>query len=757
MELREYLRIILAHIRLIVFLTLVTVVVATAGSFSISPKFKATTTVLIKSALTRPQVSIPGFGYAAGEDIRRKGETFGKILKSRVVSEKIVNILGLDRRLSQKNIQKQKNQPKIISVMKGMIVTPQRFIGFLKYGKAQKQDPKEGLINSIQGSISANLLPKTSIIEVSVLFDDPKLAADIANTAAKVFLDHIREMNSAEARVAKEFIVQRVKVAMDDLKMAQDNLLRFIIKEGSVYPETKMNLILAEVVHFESSLKNTQAEIVQIKTKLREIRKKLKKYRKTLKSSTTTIVNPLIQELKSKLINLEIQCSNLSVDYGPLHPKILALEKEIKKIKANLDSEVKRIVQSEVTTVNPIYQNLLSDLVSKEVDLSVYQEKKKAISQIIENFPQELKMWAEKQIEWDTLTSAVKFAQKNLDSLKSKLEAARITEAQKISEISVIDPAKPSLNPKGLPKVGYTFLGLLVGLMGGIGLSFFLEYIDDSVKTTETIEEELKLPVYGVIPEIRSQSKNRKEKRRETVGDNEISIVEEKLITHFEPRSPFAEAYRSLRTNIQFAETQEKTKTLLITSSLKGEGKTTTAANLSITTAQLGSKTLLIDGDLRNPMVHSIFGKQREPGLSNFIGGFTNINSIIVQSGIENLDIIASGPIPPNPSELLSSKRLGELIDNIKANYDFIIFDSPPIIAVTDAAVLSSKVHGVFLIIEAGKTSKAICLRAKTLLEKVNANILGAILNNVKFKSRYGYEYYYQYYYGEKKKKKKKI
>ncbi len=444
MELREYLRIIVRHKRLIFFLTLVTAIVATAGSFAISPKYKATTTVLIKSALTRPQVPITGFGFAAGENIQRKGETFTKLLKSRIVSEKVVRILGLDKRLSQK--QPQKNKSRIISILKDITSTPQRLIGFLKSGKGKKQNPLQGLINIIQGAISAKLLPKTSILEISVLYHDPKLTADIANTAAKVFVDHLREMNSVEAVATTKFIAGRVRVAEDDLKTAQDTFREFIIREGTVYPENKTNLVQMELVHFETSLKNTQAEIDQTKTNLREINQKLTKYDKMLKASTTTIINPLIQDLKTKLVNLEILRSNLSVDYGPIHPKILALEEESKKIKTSLESEVKRIIETEVTTVNPIYQQLLSDLVSKEIHLSVYQEKENAIVEIIKKFPKELAISAGKQIEWDTLISAVKFAQTNLDSLKSQLEAARIAEAQKISEISLVDPALVPLN-----------------------------------------------------------------------------------------------------------------------------------------------------------------------------------------------------------------------------------------------------------------------------------------------------------------------
>ncbi|MFQ5962694.1 MAG: GumC family protein [Candidatus Scalinduaceae bacterium] len=757
MELREYLRIILTHRKLIISLTLVTTIVATLGGFTKTSVYEATTTILIKSALSQPQFAVPGLGFTTEQNIQTKGETLGMILKSKAVAEKVVDILELDKSLGKKKIQKE--PPRIISIIKGIISVPRNLIGFLKYGKVKKQktDPRLGLIQSIQGSISTELLPKTSVIKASVVSGDPKLAADIADTAAKVFVDHIKEMNSTEARVAKEFIAERIVGAEEYLENTQDALRQFIKEEGVADPESEMPPIWQALVNFKSDLKRTEAEIEQTRINYNEISQKLSKHDKTLKKSATTIINPLVQELKAKLANLETKRSNFSVDYGPLHPKILSLEKEIKKTKFNLESEVKRVVQSELTEVNPIYQELLSNLVFKEIDISVLQEKKKAFVKIIKGFPSELRISAEKTIKWESLSSSIAFAQKNLDSLKEQLEKARITEAQKLSEMKVIDTAIPPLLPKGLPKIGYTILGLLVGLMGGIGLAFLLEYIDDSIKTIEMIEDELKLPVYGVIPEIKLQAKRKKKRRRDITESYEISMLEERLVTHTDPRSPIAEAYRSFRTNIQFADISEKTKILLVTSSLKAEGKTTTVANLAITMAQLGNRIILIDGDLRNPMIHSIFGKQKEPGLTNLIGGFTNLDKIITASGIENLDIIPSGPIPPNPSELLSSKGLSELIDNIKANYDFILFDSPPIIAVTDAVILSSKVHGVFLVVKQGKTSKHICLRAKILLEKANANLLGSVLNNVKVESRYGYEYYYQYYYGEKKKSQKSV
>ncbi len=726
MDIKEYLRILFSHRKLIISLTIITTIFATIGGFIISPKYEAKTTILIKSAITQTQNVSAGFSLDPTTYIKEKGETFGNILKSRAVAEKIVQILNLDQRITKKY--KQKNSG---------------------------EDSKQNLIKDIQKSITSKLISSTSLIELKVIFPDKKIAADIANTAAKVFVEQMRAMNAMEATIVKEFTMDRVKVAEGDLAKTQEDFRKFIIQEGFVYPEKKTEMSLREMVSFESSLKNSDSEIEQLKTKLNDINKKLGKHDKTLVSSTTLAMNPVIQDLKLKLTTNEIQQASLSVDYGPLHPKMITFEEEKKKIAVQLESEVKKIIQSEIITVNPIYQQLLSDKVTKETELYVQIEKKKELEKIIKNFPKDLTFTAQKQIQWEMLDNAVKFGQKNLDSLKSQLELARISEAQKTSEINVIDVAIPPFKPK-FPQFGFPFVGFFVGLIGGIGLAFILEYVDDSINQVETIEEELNLPVYGVIPEIKSPVRKETRKKEKDEGKEEMERMFRRLITHFEPKSPIAEAYRSLRTNIQFADLKEKNKILAFTSSLKGEGKTTTAANLGITLAQLGNKTLLVDADMRSPRIHNLFQVEKDPGLSNYIGGEISYENVIQPSGINNLYIVSSGPIPPNPSELLNSIKLDAFIEEVKNHYDFVLFDTPPIIAVTDAAVLSSKVHGIFMIIQGGKTSKRTFIRAKMLLEKVNAHIFGAIMNNLKMESRYGYEYYYEYGYGEKRKKKSK-
>lgn len=209
----------------------------------------------------------------------------------------------------------------------------------------------------------------------------------------------------------------------------------------------------------------------------------------------------------------------------------------------------------------------------------------------------------------------------------------------------------------------------------------------------------------------------------------------ERLITFTNPRSPIAEAYRQLRTNIQFSSLDKPLKSLLVTSTSPEEGKSTTLANLAITIAQTGSKVILADCDLRRPSIHSIFGLSNSTGLTSLVLDSSSRRVPLQESGIDNLSVLPSGPLPPNPSELLGSKRMGEVIDLLEAEADLVLFDSPPVIAVTDAAILATRVDGVLLVVNAGKTKRELAKKAKALLEKVNANLLGVVLNNVKFDS----------------------
>jgi tyrosine-protein kinase Etk/Wzc len=236
--------------------------------------------------------------------------------------------------------------------------------------------------------------------------------------------------------------------------------------------------------------------------------------------------------------------------------------------------------------------------------------------------------------------------------------------------------------------------------------------------------------------------------------------VEAKLITRFSPKSPVSEAYRSLRTNIQFADIDKPKRVLLMTSSASKEGKSTTAVNLAITLAQMGSRVLLVDSDLRRPAVHNFFGMDKTYGLTNLLIGSLSFEDVTKHTEVENLDVITAGDIPPNPSELVSSDAMRKFIAAARERYDHVLLDSPPVIAVTDAAVLATRVDGVILVVSSGYVNKKEVMRAVSLLRNVKANVLGMVLNSLDIKKMFGSYYYYfhyyqyYYYYGSDPKKK---
>jgi tyrosine-protein kinase Etk/Wzc len=276
-----------------------------------------------------------------------------------------------------------------------------------------------------------------------------------------------------------------------------------------------------------------------------------------------------------------------------------------------------------------------------------------------------------------------------------------------------------------------------------LGIVFVREYFDNSIKNVEEVEK-LGFNLLGTIPSIDVESvEKKKQKKWESDGQE----IEARLVTHVDPKSPISEAYRTLRTNLAFSRLDNPMKTILVTSAGPKEGKSTTVSNLAITLAQLGSRVVLIDSDLRRPVIHSIFGLDKENGLTNYLMDRIPYENVCQRSLLDNLFIVTSGVLPPNPSELLGSKAMEEFIDRLKQDFDVILFDSPPIIAVTDAAILCGRVDGVFLVVKAGSTNKDAIHRARSLLENVDARVLGALLNNLEIGSAYGSSYYYYYHY----------
>jgi succinoglycan biosynthesis transport protein ExoP len=353
----------------------------------------------------------------------------------------------------------------------------------------------------------------------------------------------------------------------------------------------------------------------------------------------------------------------------------------------------------------------------------------------------------DKGIQYNILKREADTNRELYKGLLMRMKEAGVSAGITASNIQIVDPAELPTQPYKPNKRQNLLLAAVVGLFLGVGLAFFFEYLDNTIKTPEDLEQWARLPSFGMVPETSTNG------GRGRLGKGVSYPVE--LITYGHPKSMLSEAYRSIRTSILLSSPEKPPKMIAVTSPNPGEGKTTTVTNTAIALSQTGAQVLIIDADMRKPRVHKIFNHENGTGLSTFLSGHGDLESIIKKSEVPNLFYIPVGPIPPNPSELLGSNLFKKMLETLEARFDHILVDSPPVLGFADAIVLSSSVNGVILTVLGGKTPRWALQRAKEALQQTNTKILGVVINRVDIRrSDYGYYYHYHSYYGEEGKKK---
>ena len=432
-----------------------------------------------------------------------------------------------------------------------------------------------------------------------------------------------------------------------------------------------------------------QDKIKEAKNKLEDSEYKIQQYRKTHGLLTDTDdASELMDQLLGKKAELEIELSEKKEYYKEKHPEIIGLNSEIRSIDEKIKSE-------------------------REQDLET----------------------GEKSIEYNMLKREVSTNRDIYKSLLTRVGETEVTGELKTTNINIVDKAIVPQSPIRPKKKRSLIIALLIGIFGGSGAAFLIESLDQSIRTPEDIKNHLKLPVLASVAIPKKE---------------EDKSAQPEFISFEKPRSTISESYRSLRTSILFTAVEHKRKTILLTSSGPQEGKTTTAINLALIMAQAGEKTILLDADLRKPKIEKSFNISAEHGMTEVLAGTESLDSVIRKTDKNGLDIITCGSIPPNPSELLGSKKMDELLKELEARYDRIVIDSPPVLAVTDAVVLSGKVDGVIIVVRANETNRNAVLKSKEMLDTVKAaNQIGVVLNMVDI-DRTGGHYYYYHYYGKK-------
>ena len=623
---------------------------------------------------------------------------------------------------------------------------------------------------------------EVDIIDVSFKSISPNEAQAAVNAVMDSYQDESLKYTRAEVTSVREFLEKQLDVTSKKLAISEEDLRAYKIAHEVFALTEETKEMITNMVEFEAQLSSAQTELQIVEKKLTYLKDELIKIDDALGEEMASISSPVSEQLRQKLIENE---SKLAIfltkkGYTENHPQLLALRDEIDNIKRQMKSEIDKILEVNKYSFNPLdrRQELFTDIITTEVEFQTATAKVSGLEKVVEEYSVRMSGLPDAELELARLERSKAINEQIYSMLITRYEEAKISEEGKLSNIRIINRATSPEAPVS-PKVKMNILiGIILGLGLGIGAAFLLESLNTKITNLSDVERYVKLPILGTIPDIPldekqladiedMMSKIKDKEKLEELTTTQRQMVA-RLVPYYSPKSPIAEAYRTFRTNVVSLPTKVPGggKLFLVTSSGPKEGKSTSAGNLAITLSQMRSKTVLVDCDMRRPMIHNLFMVSRENGLSKFLTtDEIDIHDIIKPSGMDNLDIITSGHVPPNPSELLSSKKMDELFAKLREEYDYIIIDSPPIIAVTDALILSKKVDQLVLVIRVNSTERAIIEQAKSLLHNIDVKVAGVVVNGIEVKKYYsGYKYYYYYYYyyyyaddekGAKKKKRK--
>lgn len=606
---------------------------------------------------------------------------------------------------------------------------------------------KERTLAYIKENIHLRKTEFTSFLRLNCRARSRDLAYLIASASTNLFRKRCRDVVSEESRNVIIEIDKQLKIIRNKLEKAEYDYRTFEEKTGDILEGIPQELKTLQEAYSENLalLGLKEADIRAEKGQLAKLEKKVTPSGKKLSPEVLKLRTRLkeLEKEKIRLENLGIRISSTST-----------IDREIKDVEKRL-LQSKPTKTNNATDINVIrqWQTMRKSVIEKEAELALFKRRLDSYQKAINSYKKKNPQILTQSLELLRLKRAKEVYENIYNILLEKGEEQRILHASSGAGVKIVDMARIPDKPISKNETRYYVLGLILGLGLGVGCAIFLEYNDTSLKSNEDIERYLNLPVIGNIPHIVHMKKdNIKLKRRSNKNQKGTTVTHYpgRLLDFFNDESVTTESYRSLRTNLSFVSPDNPIKCLLVTSAGPSEGKSLTVANLALSYAQMGKKTLLIDTDLRRPVMHHLFGIKREPGFSDlFIAGL-DYNMAIRATEKENLYLLPAGIFIPNPSELIASQKMISHIEYFKKNYDITFFDTPPVVAVTDAPLLGTKLDGVLLIIRSQKTSREVAEKAISNLENVGVKCIGTVLNDINLSHRYSsygyYKYYYHYY-----------
>jgi succinoglycan biosynthesis transport protein ExoP len=683
-HLRDYLRIIYKRRYTAFTFFIIVFIVVLIGTLSTIPVYRASTKVLLEKV--EPTNLSMMYPYYMPYDPEFY-ETQYQLIKSTSVAQKVVKMLSLETTYESyfKDAKK----------------------GFSNNDLASKTNM---LADIISGGITVSPIKNSKIVNISYMSTNPEFATLVANSVAKAYIEEILDMKMSSTRYALEWMTKKAEEEKSKLAKSEMALQEYMRANDIVTLQDKITITPEKLTEF-----NTQ--LIKAETRRKELEALYNKVTKVNLTDAETVPaiasDPTLQSLRSQILKAEQNIEELSKKYGKKHPAMIRAEEELNVLQDKRVQQTKRAIES----------------IKNEYELARANES--SLRGMLSSTKAEALNLNEKFIQYGVLTREVETNRQLFDALIKRIKEQSVTEEIQTVNVWVVEKAERPQSPVKPKKSLNILLGIIVGLFGGVGLAFFFEYLDNTIKSPEEVETRLGVPVLGTVPLLDIKGK---------------SI--EKIILE-DPQSTFAESYKTIRTAILLSSASKPPQNILVTSMGPEEGKTVTSVNLAMTIAQSEYTVLLIDGDLRKPRIHKIFGLNNSKGLSTYLAGASSVINIS-KGPLANLSIMTSGPLPPNPSELISSNKMNELMRVLNEKFDIIVWDSAPIMTVTDSLILSKILDGTVIIAKAGKTTYEIVRRGLKSLrgrrqKDLESRVLGVVINAINIKKS-DYYYYYQHY-----------
>jgi capsular exopolysaccharide synthesis family protein len=740
-NINDYLRIFYRG-RWIVFICLAVVVTYTVYyNVTVMPEYEASALILLKkdNNVQRTIFNDPTFGQP-----ETMLNNHREILKSRTLAKDVVR--KLEALPQADSLVFLGNPPRIerFSLKRWFSTT----LHLAKSENTQAKPSFERIVEKFRKACTT-VIPKdqTDMIELRVKAIDPYEAALIANTWMEAYQEMDMRESKGEISEVRQFLEKKLEDVQGTLSKSEDALKEYKQSEGVTELNAETQQMIQQMASFEASYQEAKTGLEANERRLSYLKSQLDENQKAMLAQVSIASSSVIQEHERQMAELiaqkaayeqQLRGAGYTTDTDP---KLKQMEQRLKGLQESIADEKRKLVSSGGSVINPLNfaESLINSILQIETENKSLKAKADAYYGITQKYNASLNSLPEKSLKLARFQREAEVNNNIFMMLREKFEESRIKEASQIGSIRIVDYAEPPKVPIKPDKMRNLVIGILYGFGLGIGIILVREYLDRTMKSIEDVER-LGFPVLGSIPLIMP----RQALNPGDTANGHAQLIESRLITHFQPNSPVSESYRTLRTNIQYSNVDKPLKTILVTSPGPGEGKSTSVANLAITFAQMGAKALLIDTDLRRPVLHGLFGISKNNGLTNVLVGTTPIQEAIRRTQIKNLYLLPSGTIPKNPSEFLASKIMQKLIMKISTRFDIVLLDSPPVIAVTDSAVLASHLDGIILVIRSEKTDRDGLLRSVTLMKNVNAKILGVLVNGLDIHHRYGS--YYKYY-----------